>query len=75
VEGFDRDFRKVMAEATEALDLAPVYEMLRRWARVATLAQADPQEHRRMLLMDAARNAGEDVPMKPWQEIERELGL
>ena len=75
VEGFDRDYRTVMAEATEALDLAPVHEMLRHWGRVARLTQHDPQAHRRMLRMAAALNAGEEVPMRPWQEIKRELGL
>jgi hypothetical protein len=31
---FDREYRRVMAEATETLDLTPVLEMLRRWDRV-----------------------------------------
>jgi hypothetical protein len=74
-DGFDRDYRKVMAEATEALDLTPVHEMLRHWGQVARLTQHDPAAHRRMLRMAAALNAGEDVPMRPWQEIKRELGL
>jgi hypothetical protein len=72
---FDREYRRVMAEATETLDLAPVLEMLRRWGRVARLTEHDPQAHRRMLRTAAAVNAGEDVPMLSWDQVKSELGL
>ena len=75
VGSFDREYRRVMAEAIESLDLGPVLEMLRRWERVALLTQHNPQAHRRMLRTAAALNAGQDVPMKPWHEVKRELGL
>ena len=72
---FDREYRRVMAEATETLDLAPVLEMLGRWERVARLTRQDPQAHRRMLRTAAAVNAGEDVPMVSWDRVKGELGL
>ena len=75
VEGFDSEYRSVMAEATEPLDLTPVHELLRRWGRIARLTQHDPQAHRRMLWMAAALNAGEDVPMTPWRQVKSDLGL
>jgi hypothetical protein len=72
---FDREYRRVKAEATEALDLTPVLEMLRRWERVARLTVHDPQAHRRMLRTADALNAGEDVPMVSWERVRSELGL
>ena len=72
---FDREYRRVMAEATETLDLTSVLEMLRRWERVAQLTEHDPQAHRRMLRTAAALNAGEDVPMVSWDQVKGELGL
>lgn len=72
---FDREYRRAMAEATEALDLTPVLKMLSRWEKIARFTQHDPEAHRRALRMAAALNAGEDVPMRPWQEVKRELGL
>jgi uncharacterized protein YmfQ (DUF2313 family) len=72
---FDREYRRVMAEATETLDLTSVLEMLRRWERVARLTEHDRQGHRRMLRTAAAMNAGEDVPMVAWDQVKGELGL
>ena len=72
---FDREYRRVMAEATETLDLTSVLEMLRRWERVARLTTHDPQAHRRMLRTAAAINAGEDVPMVSWDQVKGDLGL
>jgi Family of unknown function (DUF6247) len=72
---FDREYRRVMAEATESLDLTPVLEMLGRWGRVARLTEHDPQAHRRMLRTATALNAGEAVPMLAWDQVKGELGL
>jgi hypothetical protein len=72
---FDREYRRVMAEATETLDLTTMLAMLRRWERVAQLTEHDPQAHRRMLRTAAALNAGEDVPMVSWDQVKGELGL
>jgi hypothetical protein len=72
---FDREYRRVMAEATETLDLTPVLAMLRRWERAARLTEHDPQAHRRMLRTAAALNAGEDVPMVSWDQVKGDLGL
>jgi hypothetical protein len=72
---FDREYRRVMAEATETLNLTPVLEMLRRWERVARLTTHDPQAHRRMLRTAAAMNAGDDVPMVSWDQVKGDLGL
>ena len=72
---FDREYRSVMAEATETLDLTSVLAMLHRWERVARLTAHDPQAHRWMLRTAAALNAGEDVPMVPWDQVKGELGL
>jgi dihydropteroate synthase len=71
---FDREYRRVMTEATETLDLTPVLEMLRRWERVARLTAHDPQAHRRMLRAADALNAGEDAPMVSWERVKSELG-
>ena len=35
---FDREYRQVMREAMETLDLTPVLEMLERWRLVALLS-------------------------------------
>src|SRR5689334_21219529 len=72
---FDREYRRVMAEATESLDLTSVVEMLRLWERVARLTTHDPQAHRRMLRTASALNCGEDVPMVSWDQVKGELGL
>jgi hypothetical protein len=44
---FDREYRRVMAEAIETLDLKPVLEMLTRWERVALLTEDDPEAYSR----------------------------
>jgi len=72
---FDREYRRVMAEATETLDLTSVLAMLSCWERVARLTEHDPQAHRRMLHTAAALNAGEDVPMVAWDQVKGELSL
>ncbi len=72
---FDREYRRVMAEATETLDLAAVLEMLERWRRVAWSSRDDLAAHRRMLEKASRLVAGEDVPTEPWSAVKARLGL
>lgn len=47
---FDRQWRTVMATATETLDLTGVHRALESWRRIAWLTQANgPDGYRRML--------------------------
>src|SRR5262245_31830964 len=47
---FDRSWEKVMAEATETLDLTKVFAMLEHWRRTAWATQAHgPDSYRQML--------------------------
>ena len=71
---FDREYRQVMREAMETLDLTPVLEMLERWDRVASLSR-DPERHRRMLDRAERLQRGEDLPMEPWSAMKARLGL
>lgn len=72
--GFDREYRQVMRDAMESLDLTGITEMLVRWHRVARMSM-DPEAHRDML--DRARRylAGEKPQTVPWSQIKAELGL
>jgi hypothetical protein len=74
VGDFDREYRQVMAEATEGRDLTPVLEMLERWRRVA-LSSQDAQAHRRMLTRADRVLEGAEVATEPWHETRRRLGL
>jgi hypothetical protein len=71
---FDREYRRVMAEATESLDLDPVIAMLERWRRVAVSAQ-DAPAHQRMLDRAERLASGQDLPTEDWQSNRRRLGL
>lgn len=71
---FDREYRQVMREAMETLDLTPVLEMLERWSRVARLSR-DPEAHRRMLDHAERLQRGEDIPTEPWSVTKARLGL
>jgi hypothetical protein len=71
---FDREFRAVMADVTETLDLTPLQSSIERWWRVAWLS-ASPDAHREMLERAHQLIAGEPVATKPWAEIKAELGL
>jgi Family of unknown function (DUF6247)/HicA toxin of bacterial toxin-antitoxin, len=57
---FDREYRKVMATATEDLDLAPVLEFVERWWRVAVLS-SDADRHRAARDVVTRLNRGESV--------------
>ncbi|GAA0394908.1 hypothetical protein Acor_64560 [Acrocarpospora corrugata] len=74
VGDFDREFRHLMAEATESLDLGPLTEFSERWSRWAQLS-ADPVAHRKMLDQVRRLNQGEDVPALSRAEVEARLGL
>ena len=71
---FDREYRQVMAEATEGRDLTPVLDMLERWRRIA-LSSRDAQAHRRMLARADQMREGAEVATEPWPETRRRLGL
>ena len=71
---FDREYRQVMADAAESLDLSRVLEMLERWRRVAW-SSSDPDAHRTMLDNAARLNAGESVATVPWEQVKARLGL
>jgi hypothetical protein len=58
---FDREYRRVMATATEDLDLSPVLEFVERWWRSAVLS-TDADRHRAALDTVARLNRGEPVP-------------
>jgi hypothetical protein len=71
---FDREYRQVMREATETLDLTPVLEMLERWNRVVLLSR-DAERHRRMLDHAERLQRGEHLPTEPWSVTKARLGL
>jgi hypothetical protein len=64
---FDSEYRQVMAEAIETLDL-------KRWRRIAW-SSADPVAHHRMLRNAARLEAGQDVPTESWTTTRARLGL
>ena len=72
---FDREYRQVMADAAESLDLSGVVSMLKRWRRVAWSTQNDPEAHRHMLACADELNAGGDVATEPWQVTRARLSL
>jgi hypothetical protein len=72
---FDREYRQVMADAAESLDLSGVLAMLERWRRVAWSSRDDPDVHRTMLDNAARLNAGEYVATVPWEQVKARLGL
>src|ERR1700729_3440929 len=71
----DREYRQVMADAVESLDLFDVVSMLKRWQRVAWSTQDDPEAHRHMLASAGQLNAGGDVATEPWQVTKARLSL
>jgi hypothetical protein len=74
VGDFDREFRAVMSEDTETLDLTGVLEFRRRWHRVAW-SSSDRQSHRRMLATVDDLNAGKAVATEYWAATRARLGL
>ena len=72
---FDLEYRQVMADAAESLDLSGVLAMLDRWRLVAWSTHDDPEAHRRMLDKAHRLNAGENIATVPWQQVRARLGL
>ncbi|WP_326825268.1 DUF6247 family protein [Streptosporangium sp. NBC_01756] len=74
VGDFDREFRAVMAEATETLDLTVVTSFVERWWRVAW-SSADVAGHRALLDHADRLVRGENVAARSWAETKARLGL
>ena len=75
---FDRQWRALMARATERLDLTEVHEALEGWRRVAWVTSAHgPEVYRRTLASAQERlQSGERAPgAVPWPQLKAELGL
>jgi hypothetical protein len=74
---FQREWRAVMARATETLDLTEVLATLDSWRRIARLtAAAGADAHRAMYRRAAARLTGENVPAaEPLAQTKTRLGL
>ena len=75
---FDRQWREVVARATQQLDLTEVLEVLEAWRRVAWITVTNgPDRHRRMLASVAERlRTGDRHPgAVPWDQLKVELGL
>jgi hypothetical protein len=75
VAHFDREYRRVMADAAESLDLSDVVSMLRRWRRVAWSTRDDPGAHLQMLTSAEELRAGADVVTESWPQTKARLGL
>lgn len=74
---FEREWRSVMASATETLDMTEVFATLDSWRLVARLTGAAGAEaHRSMYRRAAARLTGKAVPAgEPLSETKAKLGL
>jgi Family of unknown function (DUF6247) len=75
---FDRQWRELMARATERLDLTEVHEALEDWRQVAWVTSAHgPEVYRRTLASAQERlQSGERAPgALPWAQLKAELGL
>jgi hypothetical protein len=71
---FDREYRQVMADAAESLDLSRMLEMLERRRRVAW-SSSDPDAHHTMLENAARLNAGKASPRCRASRVKARLGL
>ncbi|MBN9096689.1 MULTISPECIES: DUF6247 family protein [unclassified Pseudonocardia] len=77
-ERFDRQWREVMARATEDLDLTEVTAILESWRRVAWVTTANgPDAYRRMLAQaeHTLRTGERPVGTVAWSQLRVELGL
>jgi len=75
---FDRQWRDVMNQATDRLDMSDVHQVLESWRRIAWLTVVrGPQEYRRMMASAEQRlRTGErGVGSVPWHQLTTELGL
>ena len=76
VVAFDRQWRAVMAAATESLDLSEVHRTLESWRRVAWLTSVRGDDGYRRLLADAERRSrtGERAPgAVSWEDLRAQL--
>jgi hypothetical protein len=78
VAEFDRQWREVMNQATDRLDLSEVHEVLESWRRIAWLTVVrGPQGYRQTMasaeqrLHTGQRGAGS----VPWHQLKTGLGL
>lgn len=74
VGDFDSEFRMIMRQATETLDLTLVHDFIERWWRVAVLSM-DPVRHRQMLENVRKLQAGIDIPTISANELRARLGI
>lgn len=74
VGDFDREFRQVMLDATETLDLTELLAFTRRWRRIAR-SSLDARAHRRMLEQADALHSGAEMATEPWSTTKARLGL
>lgn len=75
---FDRQWQKVMARATEELDLTEVLQTLASWRRVAWVTTSVGSERYEAALTSAEHRlrTGERHPgAVPWNQLKAELGL
>jgi len=75
---FDRQWRALMARATERLDLSEVQEALQGWRQVAWVTSAHgPAVYRQTLASAQERlQTGERAPgAMPWAQLKAELGM
>jgi len=75
---FDRQWRELMARATERLDLTEVQEALESWRQVAWVTSAHgPAVYQRALASAQERlQTGQRTPgALPWAHLKAELGL
>jgi hypothetical protein len=75
---FDRQWRALMAQATEQLDLTEVHEALEGWRQVAWVTSAHgPGVYQRTLMSAQERlQTGERASgAMPWAQLKAELGL
>lgn len=78
VTEFDRQWRKVMNQAMDRLDLSEVHKVLEAWRRVAWLTVASgPHEYRQTMASAAQRlRTGErGAGSVPWHQLRAKLGL
>lgn len=71
---FDRQWRALMARATERLDLTEVHEALDGWRQVAWVTSAHgPEAYRRTVT--SARERLRSGERAPWAQLKAEFGL
>jgi cell wall assembly regulator SMI1 len=76
--GFDRQWRRVMARATERLDLTEVLQVLDAWRNVAWQTAAHGEDTYRRVLASAQHRlrTGERADgAVSWDQLKAELGL